>query len=144
MLFIILLLAFISIGSFIWSVIQIIKPEWFYLAENEANIKRKRPWWYLASGILGLVVLLVLWMQAFALKLNAVWIFTAVFTLGSLKPLGMVFFYEKFSEKASSIVHKMQDSKKTYTTVVALRLIISIVSLATMLYFINLSEILVK
>ncbi len=135
MLFIILLLAFISIGSFIWSVIQIIKPEWFYLAENEANIKRKRPWWYLASGILGLIVLLVLWMQAFALKLNAVWIFTAVFTLGSLKPLGMVFFYEKFSEKASIAVTQMQKSKKTYNAVVVSRLLLSLIAFIAILYF---------
>ena len=138
MLFIIVLLAIISIGSFTWSVIQIINPEWFYLAENEANIKRKRPWWYLASGILGIVVLSVLWMQAFVLKLNSVWILTAVFTLGSLKPIGMVFFYEIFSRKATSLIYQMRDSKKTYNTVVALRLLLSFVALATMFFFINL------
>ena len=138
MLFIIVLLAIISIGSFTWSVIQIINPEWFYLAENEANIKRKRPWWYLASGILGIVVLSVLWMQAFVLKLNSVWILTAVFTLGSLKPIGMVFFYEIFSRKATSLIYQMRDSKKTYNTVVTLRLLLSFVALATMFFFINL------
>jgi len=48
-------------------------------------------------GIAGLIVLIVLWIQAFKLDFVSVWILTVLFSLGSIKALGMVFFYDQFS-----------------------------------------------
>lgn len=89
--FIIITLGLLALGSLIWTIIQLIKPELFFKAE-EANTKRKRPAWYLIGGILGLAILIVLWIQALSLQLMSVWILTGVFTLGSLKAIGIVFF----------------------------------------------------
>jgi type VI protein secretion system component VasF len=135
--FIVFFLSVATLGSFVWTVIQIIKPDWFYRAEEEANLKRQRPWWYLLGGVLGLCVIGYIWIQAFELRLVSVWILTAVFTLGSVKPLGMVFFYERFSEEASKLVIKMQDSKKMYWTIVLSRGILTGVLLVTTLYFLQ-------
>jgi hypothetical protein len=135
MLFIISFLSVISLGSFIWTVIQIVKPEWFYKAEDEANLKRKRPWWYLMFGVMGLFVLIILWIQALRLQLVSVWIVTVLFSLGSVKAFGMVFFYEKFSGGVTKVVDKMQTSKSTYTTIVISRGILTILTLLGALYF---------
>lgn len=135
MLFIVIFLSLITLGSFIWTVIQIIKPEWFYRAEQEANLKRKRPWWYLMLGIAGLVMLFILWYQAFQLKLISVWILTAIFTLGSVKGLGMVFFYNKFSGGVTTLISKMQASKRTYAIIVISRGLLSLISFMATLYF---------
>lgn len=137
--FIILFLMALSLGSIVWTIIQIIKPELFFAAENEANLKRVRPKWYLYGGILGIVSILFVWFNAFQLQLKPVWIFTAVLTLGSIKPIGMVFFYEKFSEKASTVVNKMNESKKIYWLTILMRAILSTVLVATTIYFANLN-----
>lgn len=134
---ILMFLILATVGSVIWTVVQVIKPEWFFAAENEANLKRKRPVWYLVGGILGILLLIVVWIQALQLQLTSVWILTGVLTLGSVKPLGMVFFYEKFSEQASKLVNKMNDSKKAYGAIVASRAVLSVVLLATTLYFLG-------
>lgn len=126
-----------TVGSLIWTVVQVIKPEWFFAAENEANLKRKRPVWYLVGGILGILLLIVVWIQALQLQLTSVWILTGVLTLGSVKPLGMVFFYDKFSEQASKLVNKMSDSQKAYGAIVASRGVLSVVLLAATLYFLG-------
>lgn len=135
MLYIVVFLSAITFGSFIWTVIQILKPEWFYKAENEANLKRKRPWWYLVLGIVGLLILILLWIQAFKLELVSVWILTVVFSLGSIKAFGMVFFYDQFSGGVTKLVGKMQSSKRTYATIVISRGILTICSLLAALYF---------
>lgn len=135
MLFIVVFLSVITLGSFIWTIIQIVKPEWFYKAEKEANIKKKRPWWYLMLGVVGLIILMVLWIQSFKLKFVSVWILTAVFSLGSIKALGMVFFYDKFSGGVTKLVGKMQSSKRTYATIVISRAILTICLLVATLYF---------
>ncbi len=137
MVFIIAFLSFITMGSMIWTIIQILKPEWFFKAENEANLKRQRPKWYLIAGIAGLVSIIIIWGQAFQLGLTSVWILTGILTFTSLKPLGMVFFYEKFSGEVSELVVKMNQSKKAYWTVVSLRGVLSLVLLFTTLYFIG-------
>lgn len=126
-----------TLGSVGWTVVQAVKPEWFFAAENEANLKRKRPVWYLVGGILGILLLIMIWVQALQLRLTSVWILTAVLTLGSVKPLGMVFFYEKFSEQASKLVNGMKDSKKAYRTIVVSRGVLSVVLLVTTLYFLG-------
>jgi len=135
MLFIIVFLALITLGSFGWTIVQIAKPEWFFAVENEANLKKERPGWYFGGGVLGIISIIIIWFYAIRLQLTSVWIFTAILTLGSIKPLGMVFFYEKFSDKASKIVTQMNDSKKTYYTVVILRGVLSLVLLFVTLYF---------
>lgn len=135
MLFIIFFLSLITLGSLIWTVIQIVKPEWFYKAEYEANLKRKRPWWYLMFGVVGLMMLIILWMQALKLQLISVWIFTIVCTIGSAKGLGMVFFYQRFSGGVTKLIGKMQASKKTYVTIVVSRGILTLSSLLAVLYF---------
>lgn len=137
MLFIIFFLSIATLGSLAWTIIQIVKPEWFFAAEKEANLKRKRPVWYLIGGILGLVVLVVLWVVALRLQLTAVWILTAVLTLGSVKPLGMVFFYDKFSEQASKLVNNMKDSRKAYGVIVLSRGMLSVVLFLATLYFLG-------
>jgi len=135
--FIITFLVFITLGSAGWTIVQIAKPEWFFAAEKEANLKKERPAWYFWGGILGIISIIIIWFYAIRLQLTSVWIFTAILTLGSIKPLGMVFFYEKFSDKASKIVTQMNDSKKTYYTVVIARGILSIVLLFVTLYFLG-------
>lgn len=135
--FIIFFLILATVGSLVWTVVQVVKPEWFFAAENEANLKRKRPVWYLIGGILGILLLMAIWVQALQLQLTSVWILTAVLTLGSVKPLGMVFFYEKFSEQASKLVNSMKDSKKAYRTIVVSRGVLTVVLLAATLYFLG-------
>lgn len=136
--FIVTFLTIATVGSMLWTLIQIIKPDWFFKSENEANLKRKRPWWYLLGGIIGLLSIGFIWVQAFQLKLMPVWIFTVVLTLGGLKPLGMVFFYDRFSGEVSNLVTKMQASKKLYWTMIAARALLSVVLLMTTLYFMRL------
>jgi len=109
--FIVITLGLLATGSLVWTIIQLVKPELFFKAE-EANTERKRPAWYLLGGILGLVVLAALWVQAFRLQLVSVWILTAVFTLGSLKAFGIVFFYEKFSKDVSKLVITVQKNRR--------------------------------
>jgi len=133
--FIVTFLVFVTLGSASWTIIQLVKPEWFFAAEKEANLKKERPVWYLWGGILGIISIVMIWVYAIRLQLTSVWILTAILTLGSIKPLGMVFFYEKFSEKASKIVTQMNESKKTYYTVVIVRGLLSIVLLFVTLYF---------
>lgn len=136
--FVILLLSVLSVGSIAWTLIQIVKPELFFAAENEANLKRVRPKWYLAGGVIGIIAILFLWFNAFQLKLKPVWIFTAIFSLGAVKPIGMVFFYDAFSEKASKVVNKMSTSKKVYWMTVVMRAILSGIMVLTTIYFMNL------
>lgn len=136
--FVILLLSVLSVGSIAWTLIQIVKPELFFAAENEANLKRIRPKWYLAGGVIGIIAILFLWFNAFQLKLKPVWIFTAIFSLGAVKPIGMVFFYDAFSEKASKVVNKMSTSKKVYWMTVVMRAILSGIMVLTTIYFMNL------
>lgn len=135
--FVILLLSVLSVGSIAWTLIQIVKPELFFAAENEANLKRVRPKWYLAGGVIGIIAILFLWFNAFQLKLKPVWIFTAIFSLGAVKPIGMVFFYDAFSEKASKVVNKMSTSKKVYWMTVVMRAILSGIMVLTTIYFMN-------
>lgn len=136
--FVILLLSVLSVGSIAWTLIQIVKPELFFAAENEANLKRVRPKWYLAGGVIGIIAILFSWFNAFQLKLKPVWIFTAIFSLGAVKPIGMVFFYDAFSEKASKVVNKMSTSKKVYWMTVVMRAILSGIMVLTTIYFMNL------
>lgn len=136
--FVILLLSVLSVGSIAWTLIQIVKPELFFAAENEANLKRVRPKWYLAGGVIGIIAILFLWFNAFQLKVKPVWIFTAIFSLGAVKPIGMVFFYDAFSEKASKVVNKMSTSKKVYWMTVVMRAILSGIMVLTTIYFMNL------
>lgn len=135
--FIVGFLSIATLGSLIWTVIQIIRPDWFYKAEEQANLKRQRPWWYLLGGLIGLCTIGYIWLLAFELHLVSVWILTAVLTLGSVKPLGMVFFYQRFSGEASKLVTKMQDSKKVYWAIVLSRGILTGVLLMTTLYFLK-------
>lgn len=135
MVFIIGMLALLSFGSAAWTVIQIIKPAAFFKAEEEANLKLVRPTWYLAAGIAGLVCIAVLWTQAARLGLRSVWILTALMTLGALKPLGMVFFYEKFSGGASKVVNAVRASKSAYLAMTASRGVLSLALAAAALYF---------
>ena len=132
--FIVITLGALAAGSLVWTIIQLVKPELFFKAE-EANTKRKRPAWYLLGGILGLVVLIVLWIQAFRLQLVSVWILTAVFTLGSLKAFGIVFFYEKFSKDVSKIVSTVQKNKKAWWTMVLSRAILFVILALATSYF---------
>ncbi len=136
--FIIGLLGALSLGSTVWTIIQVLKPELFFAAETEANLKRERPKWYFYAGIAGLIAILIVWYFAFQLKIRSVWILAFLLTLGSAKPIGMVFFYEQFSEKASALVNKMKDSKKTYWTGVVMRAIMSIILWIATIYFYNL------
>lgn len=124
--FIVITLGLLATGTLVWTIIQLVKPELFFKAE-EANTKRKRPAWYLLGGILGLVVLAILWIQAFRLQLVSVWILTAVFTLGSLKAFGIVFFYEKFSTGVTKIVSTVQKNKKAWWTMVASRAVLFVI-----------------
>ncbi|WBW95688.1 hypothetical protein [Oceanirhabdus sp. W0125-5] len=110
-------------------------PKLFFKAEEEANLKRKRPAWYLWCGIIGLIILVILWVEAFRLQLVSVWILTAIFTLGSLKAIGIVFFYEKFSGGVSKLVGNMQVNKKSYWTMVATRAVLFLVLSFATLYF---------
>lgn len=135
--FVILLLSVLSVGSIAWTLIQIVKPELFFAAENEANLKRVRPKWYLAGGVIGIIAIVFLWFNAFQLKLKPVWIFTAIFSLGAVKPIGMVFFYDAFSEKASKVVNTMSTSKKVYWMTVVMRAILSGIMVLTTIYFMN-------
>jgi hypothetical protein len=132
--FIIITLGSLALGSLVWTTIQLIKPELFFKAE-EANTKGKRPVWYLIGGIIGLVVLITLWIQAFSLQLISVWILTAVFTLGSLKAFGIVFFYQKFSTEVTKLVSTVQKDKKAYWTMVVSRAFVFIILSITALYF---------
>ncbi len=136
--FIIGLLGTLSLGSTVWTIIQIVKPELFFAAETEANLKRVRPKWYFYAGLAGLIAVLIVWYFAFKLQIRSVWILAFLLTLGSIKPIGMVFFYEQFSEKTSNLVNKMKDSKKTYWTGVVMRAILSIILWMATLYFYNL------
>lgn len=135
MTFIIILLGVLAAGSLVWTIIQLVKPELFFLAEEEANLKRQRPIWYLWGGIIGLIVLVILWVQALRLQLVSVWILTTIFTLGSLKALGIVFFYEKFSSSVSKLVGTMKENKKAYWTMVATRAALFLVLCFATLYF---------
>lgn len=132
--FIIIILGLLTAGTLVWTIIQLIKPELFFKAE-EANTKGKRPAWYLSGGILGLVVLVALWFQAFSLQLVSVWILTGVFTLGSLKAFGIVFFYEKFSKGATKLVSTVQKNKKAYWSMVVSRAVLFIALCIASLYF---------
>lgn len=136
--FVVLLLSVLSVGSLVWTIIQVVKPELFFAAENEANLKRVRPKWYLAGGIIGILSIVFLWFNAFQLQLKPVWIFTTIFTLGAFKPIGMVFFYDAFSEKASKVVNKMSTSKKVYWMTVVMRAVLSGILIYSTVYFINL------
>lgn len=89
------------------------------------------------GGILGIISIIIIWFYAIRLQFTSVCILTAILTLGSVKPLGMVFFYEKFSDKASKLVTQMNESKKTYYTIVIVRGILSIVLLFITLYFLG-------
>jgi hypothetical protein len=133
--FIVILLGLLAIGSLAWTIIQIVRPELFFKAEEEANIKRKRPVWYLLGGISGLVVLVILWIQVFRLHLLSVWILTIVFTLGSLKAFGIVFFYEKFSIGVTKMVSTVQKNKKAYWTMVLSRAVLFLALCLAALYF---------
>jgi hypothetical protein len=124
--FIVITLGALATGSLVWTIIQLVKPELFFKAE-EANTERKRPAWYLLGGILGLVVLAALWVQAFRLQLVSVWILTAVFTLGSLKAFGIVFFYEKFSKDVSKLVSTVQKNRKAWYTLVLSRAVLFVI-----------------
>ena len=132
--FIVITLGSLAAGSLVWTIIQLVKPELFFKAE-EANTKGKRPVWYLIGGILGLVVLIFLWIQAFSLQLVSVWILTVVFTLGSLKAFGIVFFYEKFSTGVTKLVSTVQKDKKAYWTMVVSRAVLFLVLCLATLYF---------
>ncbi len=132
--FIIITLGLLAAGSLVWTIIQLIKPELFFKAE-EANTKGKRPAWYLIGGILGLAILIVLWIQALSLQLVSVWILTGVFTLGSLKAIGIIFFYEKFSSKAAELVDIVQKDRKAYWKMVISRAVLSLVLCFATLYF---------
>ncbi len=132
--FIIITLGSLALGSLVWTTIQLIKPELFFKAE-EANTMGKRPLWYLIGGIIGLVVLITFWIQAFILQLISVWILTAVFTLGSLKAFGIVFFYQKFSTEVTKLVSTVQKDKKAYWTMVVSRAFVFIILSITALYF---------
>lgn len=136
--FIISLLAVLSVGSVTWTIIQVIKPELFFAAESEANLKGIRPKWYFYGGVIGILSIALVWFYAFQLQITPVWILAVVLTIGSLKPIGMVFFYDQFSKKASAVVHKMQSSKMTYWLGVVLRAILSIILVITTIYFYNL------
>lgn len=135
MLFIQLLLASLAIGSILWSIIQIIKPELFFQAEQAANVNRVRPTWYLVGGVIGLICLVLLWIVALSQQKTSVWILTGLFTVGSLKPLGIVFFYDKFSSQVSGLVSKMETSKVTNTTIILSRIVLSIILTVATLYF---------
>lgn len=137
--FIISLLSFLTLGSFVWTVIQIIKPELFFAAENEANLMRVRPKWYLYGGVAGIIAILLVWYYAFQLQIKQVWILSVLLTIGSLKPIGMVFFYDKFSEKASFVVNKMKSSPKIYWIGVTMRAILCIILSIATFYFYNFS-----
>lgn len=39
--FIIVFLGCVTLGSVGWTIVQIAKPEWFFAAEKEANLKKK-------------------------------------------------------------------------------------------------------
>lgn len=86
---------------------------------------------------MGLCTIGYIWFLAFKLHLASVWILTAVLTLGAVKPLGMVFFYQRFSGEASKLVTKMQDSKKVYWAIVLSRGILTGVLLMSTLYFLK-------
>lgn len=135
--FIISLLVLLSMGSIAWTLIQILRPDLFFAAENEANLKRVRPKWYLFGGLVGIASILFVWFNAIQLQLKPVWIFTVILTLGAIKPIGMVFFYDTFSEKASKLVNKMNDSKKVYWLSVIARTFLSIIMVLTTIYFIK-------
>lgn len=134
MVFVIGMLSLLALGSAAWTVIQIVKPEAFFKAEEAANLKRVRPKWYLAGGVVGIICIAVLWTQAARLGLRSVWILTAVMTLGALKPLGMVFFYEKFSGGASQVVDAVRGSKSAYLAMTASRGVLSLALAAAALY----------
>lgn len=120
-------LAALALGSLIWTVIQIVRPAVFFRAEYEANLKRERPWWYLAGGVIWLGVLVLLWVQAIQLRLISVWIVTGLLTLGSVKALGVVFFYQRFSGAVTTVVTNMAASRKAYVTTVVMRGTLSLV-----------------
>lgn len=132
---IVYLLFLLSALSLVWTIIQVIKPEWFYKAEEEANLKRKRPVWYFLGGVLGLTIVVWLWVLALQFKLISVWILTIVFTLGSLKAVGMVFFYDKFSGGVTKAVDKMKESQKTYRMVIVSRGVLSVLLGLSASYF---------
>ncbi len=132
--FIIILLSLMAAGSLGWTIVHLVKPEYFFKAE-EANTKRKRPAWYLLGGIIGLVVLIVLWVQAFSLQMVSVWILAGVFTLGSLKAFGIVFFYDKFSIGVTKLVTTVQKNKKAYWAMVVSRAVLFLVLCIAFLYF---------
>jgi hypothetical protein len=132
--FIIITLGSLAAGSLAWTIIQLVKPELFFKAE-EANTKGKRPAWYLFGGVLGLLVLIILWIQAFSLQLVSVWILTGVFTMGSLKAFGIVFFYKKFSNGVTKLVSTVQKNRKAYWTMVASRAVLFIALCLASFYF---------
>jgi len=135
MIFIIGLLCLIAIGSFAWTIIQVIKPEWFYKAEYEANIKKVRPWWYFILAVIGLIWIIVIWINAIQLKLISVWVFTVILTLGSAKGIGIVFFYDKFSSGVTTFIGNIKENKKAYRKIVIGRAILTIISVLSALYF---------
>ena len=119
-------LALLAAGSLVWTIIQIVRPELFFRAENEANLKRKRPWWYLTGGIVWLAVLVLIWVQALQLRLTSVWVVTGLLTLGSLKAIGVVFAYDRFSGGVTAVVNTMATSRKAYAATVAGRAALSL------------------
>jgi hypothetical protein len=135
MLFIIGFLSLIAFGSLIWTIIQIVKPEWFYKAEQEANIKKVRPWWYLVLAVVGLVCVIIIWVNAIQLKLISVWIFTVILTLGSVKGIGIVFFYDKFSSGVTTYIGNIKENKKAYMQLVIGRGVLTVVAALSALYF---------
>jgi len=135
MTFIVVLLGILATGTFIWTVIQIIQPHLFYKAEEEANMKQKRPLWYLVGGIVGIFSLVILWILSFRLQMVSVWIMTVLFTLGSVKAFGIVFFYKRFSGSVSNIVNSVQRNKKAYVAMVLSRAFLFLILLFAALYF---------
>lgn len=135
MLFIIGLLSVIAIGSLVWTIIQIAKPEWFYKAEYEANIKKVRPWWYFILAVIGLVCIVIVWINAIQLKLISVWIFTVILILGSVKGIGIVFFYDKFSSGVATFIGNIKENKKAYRKLVMGRAILTIIACLAAFYF---------
>lgn len=129
------LLSALAAGSLAWTLIQIFRPELFFRAEEAANLNGRRPWWYMAGGIAMLIVLVLVWVQAFQLRLVSVWIVTGLMTLGGVKALGIVFFYQRFSSGVTVLVNRMAESRATYVTTVLTRGALSVALSLLALYF---------
>lgn len=135
MAFIVFFLSALALGSFVWTVIQVIKPDLFFKAEQEANLNRKRPRWYLFAGLTGIFLLMVLWWISLSERRISLWFLTGFFTIGALKPLGIVFFYDRFSQSVTKLVTSMKKSKAAYQKIVISRAILTVVLSASALYF---------